>query len=115
MPHPLTRDDVDLAALAAELTERLGRPIALTARTPGQRDADGAELPGVLLVLDAATGEELEDVDGRSVAAAVRAHQPPPPPEQRRADALKAARAKAGKGDTAGALADVLALLEQQG
>lgn len=68
------------------------------------------EPPGDLMVLDPATGEPL-DVDSRTVAAAVKAHQPPPSAAQRREQALVAAEAKAKRGDTAGALADVLALL----
>ncbi len=78
MPHNLDRSDVDLAALARELGTRLGRSVALSARPPGQIDEDGKGLPGVLAVLDPATGAEL-DVDGRTVAAVVRAHVPPPP------------------------------------
>jgi hypothetical protein len=70
MPHALTRDDVDLERLAEELAERLGRPVALSARKPGQVDDTGDELPGLLIVLDGDTGDELE-VDPAVVAAAL--------------------------------------------
>lgn len=114
MPHPLARADVDLSALADELSTRLGRPVALSAVPPGQVDAFGDPLPGALLVVDPVTGEELK-VDGRTVAGAVRSHVPPPSAEQRRADALASAEAKAAAGDTAGALADVLAMMKNGG
>lgn len=109
MAHNLTRDDLDLVALQAELADKVGRPVALQARPP-QLDDDGNPVEGVLIVLDPDTGEELE-VDGRTVAGAVRAHVPPPSAGQRREQQLAGAEAKAAAGDTAGALADVLALL----
>ncbi len=108
MPHALNRGDVDLTRLAGELSERLGRPVALTARFPTQGQ------DGVLIVVDPATGQEL-NVDGRTVVGAVRSHVPPPSAQQQRANALSAAEAKAAKGDMAGALADVLALLRAGG
>jgi hypothetical protein len=121
VPNKLDRDDVDLTLLTEELSERLGRPVAVSARFPGQTDEDGAELPGVLIVVDAESGESLDDdVDGRTVAAVIRAHvrpEPPPTPEQAqqaREQAIAAAESKASKGDTAGALADLFALLREQ-
>ncbi len=110
MPHNLDRSDVDLTALATEIGERLGRPVALTARLPGQTDDDGTELPGTLLVADPDTGDEL-DVDGRTVADAVRAHIAPQTLEEQREELLAQAEQKAAAGDTAGALTDVLAML----
>ncbi len=108
MPHALTRTDMDLARFAVELGDRLGRPVAVSARAPqGGQD-------GVLIVVDPATGQEL-NVDGRTVLGAIRSHVPPPTAAQQRANALSAAEAKAAKGDTAGALADVLALLRAGG
>lgn len=104
--HTLDRDDVDLAQLAAELTTRLGRPVAATTAEL----ADGSRY---LLLHDASTGEEVTDADGRTVAGAIRSHQPPPTAEQHRAERLAEAERKAEAGDTAGALADVLALLRQ--
>lgn len=83
--------------------------VVIGERQTGTRRVD---LPGVLLVVDPLTGQEV-DVDGRTVAAAVRAHTPPPTAEQQRADRITAAERKARAGDTAGALADVLALLRQ--
>jgi hypothetical protein len=110
VPHTLTRSDVDLSALAAEMSGRLGRTVALSARMPGQTDQGGNPVEGMLLVLDPATGEEL-NVDGRTVSGAIRSHTPPPSPAQRREQAIRDAERKAAAGDTAGALADVLALL----
>lgn len=147
MPHNLDRTDVDLDTLAADLTQRLGRPVDLLVQPPQtvtefiyedtvderpviERDADGrpfvartervvtgrqavgtrkVQVPGQLVVYEKGGNEA--DVDGRTVAAAVRAHVPPPTPAQRRAKRLADAEAKAKAGDTAGALADVLALL----
>ncbi len=114
MPHNLDRNDVDMTQLAQELGQRLGRPVALSGRPPGQTGGDGAPLPGTLLVLDPRTGSELT-VDGRTVLGAVRAHVPPPTAAQRRAAAITAAERKATSGDTAGALTDLIALLRDGG
>jgi hypothetical protein len=73
--HPLTRGDVDLALLQAELAERIGRPVVLTATWPGQVDEDGQPIPGVLVVRDPDTGGDV-DVDGRTVRAAIDTHEP---------------------------------------
>jgi hypothetical protein len=110
MPHNLDRDDVDLAALTDEVSTRLGRPVALSARAPGQTDDDGKPLPGILVIIDADSGEEL-DVDAAVVAATVREHKRPPTAEERRQQGIAAAEEKARTGDTAGALADLLAML----
>jgi hypothetical protein len=81
MPHALDRDrdDVDLALLNVELSERLGRPVVLAVRWPGQQDDDGEALPGVLVIRDPDTGEEI-DADGRTVRAAIDTHEPPERP-----------------------------------
>lgn len=110
MPHNLARPDVNLAALGQELSSKLGREVALTARLPGQLDEEGNDLPGVLIVLDAKTGEEL-DADDVAVTKAVQAHKPPLTAQERRAQAIASAEKKATAGDTNGALADVLAIL----
>ncbi len=110
MPHSLNRADVDLAAFTRELSDRLGRTVAVSARLPGQFDESGKPLPGVLLVIDPATGAEV-DVDGRTVNGAVTSHRPPPTAAERRTQALDAAERKAAAGDTAGALADVLRMM----
>lgn len=68
--HPLKRADIDdYAALADELSAALGRPVALSARAPTD------EREGVLIVLDAATGEPV-DVDDEQVASVVTDHTP---------------------------------------
>jgi hypothetical protein len=103
MPHDLTRDDVDLAQLADEIGIRLRRAVALSARMPGQRDDDGTPLPGVLMVLDAGTVEEI-DVDGRTIAAAVRAHTPPTDRRQELADRASAGTLTTAERDEAMAL-----------
>jgi hypothetical protein len=113
--HAFDPDATDLGLLAAELSERLGRPVAVS--QDASDDDDRSPLPSFTL-LDPETGLEIEDgVDGRTVAGVVRAHrrpEPPPTPEQAqqaREAALAAAEAKATAGDTAGALADLFALL----
>lgn len=88
--HKLSRSDIDLGQLTAEISSQTGRDVALSARLPGQIDAEGAELPGVLVVLDAATGKAV-DLDVRAVAALVKAHVPSPP-EDRRAQLADKAR-----------------------
>lgn len=65
-----TRRPVDLAALADELTARLGRPVVLGGTLP-QDAEDGV---GRLSVRDAETGEEIDD---EAVADVVEAHVPP--------------------------------------
>lgn len=101
--HNLDRADVDLALLSEELAGRLGRPVAVTAAEL----VDGSRY---VVLHDPTTGDDL-NVDGRTVAGAIRAHQPPPTPEQEREQRIADAEAKAAAGDTAGALVDVLALL----
>lgn len=103
--HAFDPTSVDLGKLAQEVGERLGQLVLLSV-VP---DDEGAPTEA-LEVLDPDTGTAL-DVDGRTVAAGVKAHTPPPRPTERRAAAIAAAEAKAKRGDTAGALADVLALL----
>lgn len=113
MPAKFDRDDVDLAVLGEELEARLGHPVALSARPPGQLDEDGEPLEGALIVLDPATGEEL-DVDFTEVEEAVAAHTPPPSAVELREQVLAKAEGKAANGDTKGALADLFALLREE-
>lgn len=69
------------------------------------------QVEGRLQVHPVNGGDELK-VDGRIVLEAVRAHTPPPRPRTTtRQSVLEAAEQKAADGDTAGALADVLAIL----
>lgn len=75
--HKLDRTDIDLAQLAAELTAELGLPLAVSARLPGQVDEDGAELPGLIMLVD--EGGEPVHVDPQIVAAALDQHTPAPP------------------------------------
>lgn len=78
--HNLDRADVDYAELAKELSNRLGRNVAVSAQTPGTVDLDGTVLPGILLLIDGDTGEELKGVDDLQVQDVVTRHVPPPPP-----------------------------------
>lgn len=64
------RKPVDLAALADELSVRLGRPVVLGGTLP-QDTEDGL---GLITVRDAETGEEIDD---EAVAGVVEAHVPP--------------------------------------
>lgn len=71
---------VDPATLAAQLASALGIPVAVSSRSPGQDDGKGGTLPGVVVLIDPATGAELPDQDPAKVAAVIAAHVIPPPP-----------------------------------
>lgn len=82
MRVPINKE-IDLETLAPRLKTVLGRDVALSARMPGQVDDNGHPLPGVLVLLDAATGEPL-DLPAGAVSAiqnAVAAHVPPETPK----------------------------------
>lgn len=68
--HPFNRTDLDLSALRAALSTRLGQRVELLTSGPTNDDPDG-----VLIVEDPATGAHL-DVDPLAVAEVVAA-QPP--------------------------------------
>jgi hypothetical protein len=72
--------DVDPGSLAAQFTSALGFPVAVSTRNPGQDDGKGGTLPGVVVLIDPATGNELPDQDATKVAAVIAAHVIPPPP-----------------------------------
>lgn len=75
MTYPLGKQ-VHQPTLSAELSDALGRAVRVAQRPP----ADGDE-PGALVVVDDATGEELDDLDGTTVADVLDAHAPPEPPD----------------------------------
>ncbi|HEX5345964.1 MAG TPA: hypothetical protein VFW64_02510 [Pseudonocardiaceae bacterium] len=79
MRIPITKA-VDAGSLAAQFTAALGIPVALSTRDPGQDDGKGGTLPGVVVLIDPATGAELPDQDAAKVAAVIAAHVIPPPP-----------------------------------
>lgn len=100
MRIPITAD-VDAATLAAAFTKALGRPVSVSSRNPGQKDDTGKDLPGIVILLDGATGEELGTQDQQTVAAVMANHKvptPPPSPAQTLLDAL------AGAGNNVGAV-----------
>ncbi len=87
----ITRD-VDPDTLADQLKTALGMDVALSVRNPGQNDTKGEPLPGVIVLLDANTGEPLPDQDLKKIAAVLTAHVPPQPkpaPAKALADALR--------------------------
>lgn len=68
------RKPVELAALADELSVRLGRPVVLGGTLPQDTEAG----LGLITVRDAETGEEIDkEIDEEAVAAVVKAHVPP--------------------------------------
>lgn len=71
---------VDAGTLAAQFAAALGIPVAVSTRDPGQSDGKGGTLPGVVVLIDPATGQELPDQDATKVAAVIAAHVIPPPP-----------------------------------
>lgn len=81
MPHPLTRE-IDVETFQDEMSARLGRPVAVVCRAPGQ--------PRLLFVLDPATGGEVE-VSAADMESALSAHRPPAGPSDTFAAAVKAA------------------------
>lgn len=70
----------DPGSLAAQFAAALGIPVALSTRDPGQSDGKGGTLPGVVVLIDPATGNELPDQDLTKVNAVIAAHVIPPPP-----------------------------------
>jgi hypothetical protein len=64
--------------LQRELAEKLGREVRLSVRQPGEKDDEGNELPGVVVVLDAETGEPLagKSADKQAVRKVLNAHTP---------------------------------------
>ena len=79
MRIPITKA-VDPVTLSAQFTAALGIPVAVSTRNPGQSDGEGGTLPGVVVLIDPATGNELPDQDPVKVAAVIAAHVIPPPP-----------------------------------
>lgn len=71
---------VDPGSLAAQFAAALGIPVAVSTRNPGQDDGKGGTLPGVVVLIDPATGQELPDQDATKVAAVIAAHVIPLPP-----------------------------------
>ena len=67
--------------LQRELAEALGRPVRLSVRQPGQHGTDGEELPGVVVVLDAETGEPLPKKadDSKAARKVLNTHEPKVP------------------------------------
>lgn len=100
---PVTRRGVDLAALAEELSTRLGRRVVLGGRLP-QADGDVGEVE----VRDADTGEVLDvaaDVDD-----ALQVHDPHPvrSPAAVLAQAARSARTVGQLGDAVADYADAI-------
>lgn len=71
---------IDASSLAAQFITALGIPVAVSTRDPGQSDGKGGTLPGVVVLIDPATGQELPDQDATKVAAVIAAHVIPLPP-----------------------------------
>lgn len=103
MRIPIT-NAVDPVALSAQFTAALGIPVAVSTRDPGQSDVKGGTLPGVVVLIDPATGNELPDQDPAKVAAVIAAHVIPPPP-------VTPAAALATALGSANSLADIKAAL----
>lgn len=70
----------DPGSLATQFAAALGIPVAVSTRDPGQSDGKGGSLPGVVVLIDPATGNELPDQDASKVAAVIAAHAIPPAP-----------------------------------
>jgi hypothetical protein len=82
---------VDASSLADQFTAALGIPVAVSTRNPGQKDPQGNNLPGLVVLTDPATGNELPDQDLTKVNAVIAAHTipvPPPTPAQALSTAL---------------------------
>lgn len=81
---------VDPDTLATQLTASLGVPVAVSTRDPGQTDDQGSLLPGVVVLLDPATGQELTNQDQGKINLVLAAHVPPvvKTPHRALADAL---------------------------
>jgi hypothetical protein len=92
MRIPIT-NAVDPDTLAAQFTTSLGIPVAVNTRDPGQVDDQGAAIPGVVVLVDPATGGELPDQDAVRVAAVIAAHVVPvvKTPHRALADAITSA------------------------
>jgi hypothetical protein len=103
MRVPITKD-VDPGTLATQLSTALGIQVAVSARNPGQKDDQGKDLPGVVVLLDANTGNELPDQDAAKVTAVLTAHTIPVPPKT-------PARTLADALGSAASLADIKAAL----
>lgn len=73
MSYPLGKA-IHQPTLSADLSDALGREVRVAQRPP----ADGDE-PGALIVVDDATGDEVDDLDVETVAGVVDAHVPPGP------------------------------------
>lgn len=71
--------DVDAGTLATQFTKALGRPVAVSTRNPGEKDGEGNILPGVVVLLDGVTGEELGPQDQQTVDAIIANHKVPDP------------------------------------
>ena len=85
---------VDPGVLAAAFTKALGKPIAVSTRNPGEKDEQGEDLPGVVILLDGVTGEELGPQDQQAVDAIIANHKVPDPgdtPAKRLLDAIGSA------------------------
>lgn len=67
---------IDGALLAAQLTDALGVPVALSFRL--LMVVGGQTIPGVLMFLDPTTGTELDGLDLDIINAVVAAHVVPP-------------------------------------
>lgn len=91
--------EIDPSQLAEELSERLGRRVAVNVREPGQVDDQGEELPGVVVVLDAETGEELpgKAADAKAVRKVLNDHTPKPPERKPTRDEQVVAALQAAK------------------
>lgn len=90
---------VDAGQLARDLTVTLGTAVACSTRAPGQFDSQGLGLPGLVVLLNPATGDELDDLDLTTIQAVIAAHVPPEPhpgPHRRLAEAAEAATTVAG-------------------
>lgn len=92
---------IGVAKLGEELATALGKPVAMSARMPGQFDEEGKPLPGLLVLLDSETGEALEGVDEKAVKAVLDAHvyvdpDSVPTPVETLVEALEAATTVAG-------------------
>jgi hypothetical protein len=79
MRVPITKE-VDPGTLADQLKAALGIDVVLSVRNPGQKDNDGVVLPGVIVLINPATGNELPDQDLTKINTVLAAHTLPSPP-----------------------------------
>lgn len=85
MTYPLNKT-IHQPTLSVDLSDALGRAVRVAQRPPADSDE-----PGALVVVDDATGEELDDLDAETVVGVIDAHvlpEPAPDPDEEMRDKL---------------------------